>query len=164
MNEIEIPVNILLLVSRWFHIAAVIMAIGGAAFTRLAFIPGVRDSLNGDTADKVRTAVAKRWTMVVHASIGLLLLTGFFNFYTLAIRTGIEPMPYHAIFGLKLISALGVFFIAEALVGRSVAFEGMRRRNALWLSVLLCLAAVIILLSGLLNQVRAASASSPLPI
>ena len=53
MNEIEITVNIPLLISRWLHIGAAIMASGGAAFTRLAFIPGVRDSLTGDAADKV---------------------------------------------------------------------------------------------------------------
>ncbi len=160
MNDIDIIIiiNVPLLISRWFHIAAFIVAIGGAAFTRFAFIPGASESLSGDAGNKLGEAVTRRWAKFVHASIVLLVLTGIFNFYTLAIRGAVEPMPYHAIFGVKLLLSVALFFIAQALVGKTAVFETMRRKRARWLTALLGLAALIVLLSGLLNQVRTTQA------
>ncbi len=43
---------------------------------------------------------------------------------------------YHALVGTKILLALGLFFIASALVGRSAAFESMRASRAKWLKVM----------------------------
>jgi hypothetical protein len=63
-------------------------------------------------------------------------------------------MPYHAIFGVKFLAALGVFFIASVLVGTGQGLAALRAKRAKWLTVLLVLAGVIIILSGILNRVR----------
>lgn len=109
----------------------------------------------------MRAAVYKRWARVVHVCIGLLLVSGFFNFYELAVAGGKAPTPYHVIFGVKLLLALVVFFIVQALVGRAAAFEGMRSRRTRWLGVVLVLAACIVVASGVLNQIRTAQAVQP---
>ena len=149
--------DFLLLVSRWFHVAAAIIALGGAAFTLLALIPAAKATLADDLHERLREAIRARWSRVVHTCIGLLFITGAVNFVILAIPPKIEPMPYHAIFGVKFLAALAVFFIAEALVGRGPAFAKIRRQRAKWLSVLLALGAIIVLLSGVLSQVRSST-------
>lgn len=152
--------NVLLWISRSLHIAAVIVTIGGAAFLRLALLPGANQALEEEPHQRLREAVRKRWAHVVHAGIALLLVTGAINFIILAIPPKIEAIPYHPIFGLKFLAALGIFMIASALVGKSPAFAKLRRNERTWLNVLLALAAVIVLLSGLLSQVRGAHSTA----
>lgn len=152
--------NILLWISRSLHIAAVIVTIGGAAFLRFALLPGAKQALEEEPHQRLREAVRKRWAHVVRAGIALLLVTGAINFVILAMPPKIDPIPYHPIFGVKFMAALGVFMIASALVGKSPAFAKLRRHDRTWLNVLLALAAVIILLSGLLSQVRGAHSAA----
>jgi hypothetical protein len=160
-------VNVLLLVSRWFHLAAAIIAVGGAFYALFALMPAAKATLTDDVHERLREAIRARWARVVHACVAILFLTGAINFVILAIPPKIEPMPYHAIFGGKFLAALAVFFLAEALVSRGPGFAKIRGRRAKWLAVLLSLAALIVLLSGVLNQVRtaqrpAAAVSSPM--
>ncbi len=153
-------INVILLVSRWFHIVAAIVTVGGAAYLRFALLPSAAQTLEEETHKRLREALRARWARVVHASIALLLLTGAINFVILTTPAKIDPMPYHAIFGVKFLTALLLFVIATALVGRSQAFAKVRRRNRAWLNALLVLAGVIVLLSGLLGQIRAAHQAS----
>ncbi len=149
-------VDILHVISRWLHIGAAIVAIGGAAFARIALLPSLRGMPDEDAA-RLRESVRSRWAKVVHACIAILLLTGGLNFYRLVLAPKVAPMPYHAIFGVKLMAALAIFFLASALAGRSPGFAGMRAAAPKWLSVILLLGAVIVLVSGVLAQVRGGS-------
>lgn len=153
--------NYVLLASRWLHLAAAIVAIGGAAFMRFALIPAATAALSDEAHQKLREALRARWSKVVMTSIALLLITGFYNFVVLAMPPKVDPVPYHPIFGLKFFAALGVFFIASALVGRSPGLEKMRAARAKWLSRLLVLAGIIVLISGVLMQIRTAPKSAP---
>jgi len=147
-------IDFLLLISRWVHLAAAIVALGGVAFSRWALMPAAAATLTDDAHEQLREAVRTRWARLVHACIALLLLTGAINFVWLAMPPKIEPMPYHAIFGVKFLAALGVFFVAAVLVGRGPRLAKMRQNRATWLGVLLALGALIVLLSGVLNQIR----------
>lgn len=147
----------ILLISRWLHLVSAIIALGGAAFVRFALLPGTRETLPAADEEKLRHAIRARWAPVVHASVAVLLLTGFFNFYWMAIRPKVPPIPYHAIFGIKLLAALFIFFVAEALVGKGPGFSKMRERRAGWLTILLVAGGIVILLSGALNQIRNAN-------
>lgn len=97
--------------------------------------------------DKLRGLINGRWKRFVHAGILLFLVTGFYNYF--------QQMPkhkgdglYHALVGTKILLALGLFFIASALVGRSAAFESMRASRGKWLKIMVLLAAVIVAMSG----------------
>ncbi len=155
MGEIDVVV----LVSRWLHIGAVVVAIGGAAFLRFVLTPAASSTLSEEDNNRLREAVRARWNKFVQGCVGLLLLTGGINFAMLAMPPKIEPMPYHAIFGIKFFAAMAVFFIASGLAGKSPAFDGMRAKSKKWLSLLLFLAAAIVLMSGVLAQVRSAGKS-----
>ena len=151
----------ILLITRWLHIASAIAAIGGALFMRVALIPAATSSLDEAVHAKLREAIRARWAPIVHFSIATLLVTGGFNFVMLALPPKIEPMPYHAIFGVKLLAALGVFFIASVLVGRGEGLAAMRAQRAKWLSILLVLATIIVVLSGVLHHIRTNRAAPP---
>jgi hypothetical protein len=53
--------------------------------------------------------------------------------------------------GAKMLLALGVFFLAAALVGRSPALEPLRQNRAKWLRVLVAMALIIVAISGFLK-------------
>jgi hypothetical protein len=67
-----------------------------------------------------------------------------------AARDG-RPTAYWLLFAVKFFAALGVFFLASALVGRSPAFATLRNQPRRWLGLIVLLAAVIVLLSGLMR-------------
>jgi hypothetical protein len=149
-------VNVVLLISRWMHLASAIVAVGGAVFMRFALIPAAKATLTDDVHERLREAVRARWAKFVHASIALLLITGSINFAILAIPPKIKPLPYHPIFGVKVLAAFAVFFIASALMSKGPGFAGIRAKRAKWLGILLALGGLIVLLSGILSQVRTA--------
>jgi hypothetical protein len=123
---------------------------------RFALLPAAKATLTDDVHERLREAIRARWARVIHASIALLLITGSINFVILALPPKIHPIPYHPIFGVKFLAALGVFFIAEALVSRGPGFASIRANRAKWLNILLALGGLIVLLSGILNQIRTA--------
>jgi uncharacterized membrane protein len=149
-------VNVVLLISRWIHLASAIVAVGGAVFMRYALLPAAKTTLADDVHERLREAVRTRWVKFVYASIALLLITGSINFAILAIPPKIKPLPYHPIFGVKLLAAFAVFFIASALMSKGPGFANIRANRAKWLGILLALGGLIVLLSGILNQVRIA--------
>ena len=151
-------INWLMLVSRWIHLAAAFTAIGGVAYARIALLPSATEVLDDDVHAKLREAVRRRWSRVVHVCIGLLLLTGGVNFYLLVLRSNVEPMPYHAIFGIKFLAAMAIFFLAAALAGKAPGFAKIREKSGQWMVVILLLGGLIVLLSGILNQVRTSGA------
>jgi len=155
-------VDVVTLVLRWIHIVSAMAAIGGAIFMYVAYVPA-SETLEESTRQSLREETRKRWAMFVHGAIGLLLITGGINFVRLAILPKIDPMPYHAIFGVKLLLALVVFFMATALVGRSPAFAKVRQNPRSWLAGVVLLGIVIVLLSGVLNQVRVNGAKATPP-
>ena len=92
------------------------------------------------------------WKRIVHSGIALFILTGALNYYRVIAKGTHKGDPlYHALLGTKIILALVIFFIASLLVGRSPAFEGVRRNAPRWLLVNLLLAAIIVAISGFLR-------------
>lgn len=144
--------------SRWIHLASAIVAVGGAVFMRFALLPAAKATLTDDVHERLREAVRTRWAKFVHAAVALLLITGSINFALLALPPKIKALPYHPIFGVKLLAAFAVFFIAEALMSRGPGFANIRAHRAKWLGILLALGGLIVLLSGVLNQVRTSQA------
>ena len=154
----------LVVVSRWLHIGAAIVALGGAAYARAAVLPSLAEALDDESAGKVREAIRRRWAKVTHGCIALLLLTGVGNFVMVSMASKVEPMPYHAIFGVKVMAALVIFFLATALAGRSAGLAAIRAQGRKWLSVVLVLGALVVLLSGVLKQVRTTGAARSTPL
>ena len=141
--EFELFFNV---ISRWAHIGTVIVLIGGSAFMRLALMPAAAE-LPDDQHQALKEKVFSRWRKIVGMGIGLILISGLYN-YVKAIPLHDGQPLYHALIGTKIILAFVVFFLASALTGRSEKFEPMRQNSKKWLGILLLLAAIIIGISG----------------
>jgi uncharacterized membrane protein len=146
------PDLMLYTLTRILHIGTAIVVVGGTFFVRFVLFPAATQSLPDDVHARLRTAVISTWKKIVHAGIVLFILTGAINYYrVIAERSHKGDALYHALLGTKIILALVIFFIASALVGRSAAFEGIRRSAPKWMLVNLVLAALIIAISGFLK-------------
>ncbi|HVJ81231.1 MAG TPA: hypothetical protein VNC50_09200 [Planctomycetia bacterium] len=156
------PVDLLPLVSRWTHVGSVILLVGGAFFLRYV-LAAAASELPETEHEALRDRVRRRWAKFVHPLSGLLLLSGFYNFY---LRMGTAERPWHMIAGMKILLGLGVVFLASALVGRSPGLQKIRDNWKFWLQINLILALVIVLMSGYLKFIPnkpAANAAVPVP-
>lgn len=139
----HLPVDVL---SRWFHIGTVIVLIGGSVFMRFVLMPAA-DTLPDEPHQKLRESVVGRWRKIVGIGIGLILLSGLYNYHRGA-QSHPGQLAYHILIGTKIVLALVVFFLGSALVGRSAKLEPIRQNRKKWLGVLILLAAVIVAISG----------------
>jgi uncharacterized membrane protein len=140
------------LVLRWIHVLAAAVLVGGSIFMRYPYLAALQATQpTAPLAEEVR----RRWAILVMASSGLLLLSGLTNFVNILRRYEIaDTFPgsvYQMVFGIKFLLALGVFFLASALAGRSPLAERLRRREVTWLTVNVVLAVAVVLLGGLLK-------------
>lgn len=141
-------VNYLHLTSRWFHLGSIIVLIGGAVFMRFVLMPAAVD-LSDAEHDSFRNRVLNIWKKFVHPLVALILISGVFNII-FKVR---ETIPaWHMLLGLKLLLAMFVLFIASVLVGRSKSLEPIRRDGAKWLVINIAVAAVIIIVSGIMSK------------
>lgn len=135
---------------RWIHVGTAIVVLGGSVFLRFVLFPAA-EQLPEAAHEQLRTGVMSRWKRFVGLGIGLFLISGLYN-YLVVTRPRHEGQPlYHALIGVKILLALAVFFLASALTGRAAAFEGIRRRRKLWLTVTILLAAAVVAISGVLK-------------
>jgi uncharacterized membrane protein len=153
--------NWLAFAMRWFHLVAVITLIGGTIFMRFALTPAA-SALPAEQDELVRQQVRRRWSKLVMATIAFLLISGVVN-YMIFWRDSHSGTPewdawlqksnglYQAMFGMKFILAMIIFFIASALAGRGEATKKFRQDAKWWLSVNVALALVVIALSGVMR-------------
>ncbi|MCC7425155.1 MAG: hypothetical protein IT428_33210 [Planctomycetaceae bacterium] len=138
------------ILSRWLHVISAIVLMGGSIYVRFVLMPAAAQ-LPESEHNALRELVRKSWAKVVGAAIGLLLLSGLFN-YVRAIKGDVKPSSlYHALIGTKMILSLVVFFLASALSGKAAAFEGIRRNARTWLGVTIALAAIIVALGSVVK-------------
>jgi uncharacterized membrane protein len=113
-----------LLLLRWAHVLAAIVAMGGLVFARFALLPALSE-LDASTRDRVHERIRRHWLPWVIGAITLLLASGLANFLLFNARVKGEEWAggqwmretnYHALFGAKFLMALVVFYLASALV------------------------------------------------
>lgn len=128
------------LLFRWAHIGAAIVLVGGAFFTRFVLMPAASE-LPDDQHQALKERLRARWAKFVHSGIGLLILSGFYNFFTQMASHKGQPL-YHALVGVKMLLAFGAFYLASVLVGRSPRSAHYRENARKWLVVLIALTAL----------------------
>jgi len=136
--------------SRWLHVSTAIVLVGGTVFIRFVLTPNA-EQLSQNEHDRLRELVTATWRKFVRAGILLFLLTGFYNYFAVAVPKHHGDGLYHALMGTKILLAFGVFFLAEALVGRSAVFAPLREKRKVWLMVLILVAFVIVAISSVLR-------------
>ena len=95
-----------------------------------------------------------RLKSVIHAALGLLLLTGFYNFTVVIPRA--RTLTYHSFYqsvlGTKILLAFILFGIAFPLLSSPPAFGNMEEGRRRWVTVLMVLGLVILLFSAVLRR------------
>lgn len=140
---------------RWVHVAAAVMGVGGTILMRFAVLPALETLPNGS---EVLTAIRPMYKRLIHTAIGLLLLTGFYNYIYVSIPKVREfkdasPNPlalYHPVMGMKILLSLALFAIAIAVLAPVPSFHENRKT---WLSVNVLLGLVIMLLAAYLRRI-----------
>lgn len=164
------PVTLLL---RWSHVLAAMAAIGGLLFARFAFVPAAEE-LDAESADRLHAGVRRRWLPWVIGAITLLLASGLANYVLLIRRVKAAPelwggdwmgqTGYHALFGVKFLLAMIVFYLASGLVGRGAGTQWIRDARKQWLSVTVGLGVAVVLISGWMRQLHTGANDLPDPV
>lgn len=136
------------LLMRWAHILAAIVALGGSIFFRFVFLPAAGACLTGDQSARLRQTFMVRWKRIVHTCIALFLISGLYNYLVIQRPQHEGQALYHALFGVKFLLALAVFYLALALTASGAFGSSLRRRAAYWLAMLVALAVIVVLISG----------------
>jgi putative copper export protein len=148
MNDPTFWVNV---VSRWLHVTAAVVGVGGIFFLLVAVLPALRSGDHAAAADAIR----QRYKPWAHGAIGLLLLTGFYNYLWVAVpklRAETFRGAYHGAMGVKIILAFAIFAIAILLLKPVPSFHENRR---MWLTVNALLALVVLLIGAYLRRLWA---------
>jgi uncharacterized membrane protein len=150
----ELTTQLYLAALRWAHILAAMVAVGGLFYARYGLLPAMQ-VLDDRTREDLHDAIRKRWLPWVIGSITLLLASGLANFllFNDAAKqweegTWMKQTGYHALFGVKFLLALAVFYFASGLVGRGEGTAWIRANRGRWLSVTLVLAVAVVMISG----------------
>lgn len=138
---------ILGIVSRWMHIGSAIVLLGGTICLKLVVGPALKDQ-----SQELKEAVRGRWKRFVHVAIAGLLLSGIYN-YIRALPLHKGDGLWHAMVDTKIILALGVFFIASVLAGRSKGTQKFRDNAAKWTTIAILLGLLIVAMSGIVKVV-----------
>jgi len=141
----------LAVVSRWAHILAAIVMLGGSIFLRFVLMPSVTEVYGQEGHQRLRPVLMRRWRRAVHACIALFLVSGFYNYLVVtAPRHAGQPL-YHALFGVKLLLALVVFFLASVLVSGRDKPSAIRANPRQWIAIAAGLATAVVLIGGVMK-------------
>lgn len=139
------------LLSRVLHTTCGATLLGGLVYLRFVLAPAVGDDPEGTLFAGRR----KAWAGCVGACTGLLLLSGFYNFF-FSVQWKYENLPalYHPLFGVKFLLALAVMAIMALVAGKTKLAEKVRAGLSGWLSIALACALAIFVLGAMLRSFR----------
>ena len=135
---------------RLIHVVTAIVLLGGSIYLRFVLMPSAAE-LPDDVHDALRGRLRARWKKVVMIGILLLLVSGFYNYLQVTAPAHTGQGKYHMLMGIKIVLALGVFFLASVLTGRAAKFDAMRRNPAKWVTILIVLALIVVGLGSVLK-------------
>jgi uncharacterized membrane protein len=144
-------IDIIDILVRWMHILPALTMVGATIFMRFALHPSLGTLPDSQRAE-LQAAVRGRWSKVVMASIGLLLLSGIINIGLMATRGQLPGGLYHPLLAIKILLALVVFYIASLLVGRSGTADKIRRNASFWLTLNVVLAVTVVCIAGVMRS------------
>ncbi|MFM7244019.1 MAG: hypothetical protein ACKO40_07570 [Planctomycetaceae bacterium] len=151
-----------LLALRWAHVLAACVAVGGLVFARFGLLPALQQ-LDETTRDGIHDRIRRSWMPWVMGAITLLLASGLANFLLFNARVREEDWGggewmrqtgYHALFGIKFLLAMLVFFFASGLAGRGRGTQWIRNDRATWLTVTIGLAVAVVMISSWMRQLH----------
>ena len=138
-------------VVQWVHLLSAVLTIGGVVFLRFVVLPSA-ESLEEDTRNTLMGRVLRRFRPLLWTGIGLLLLTGLYNVWLVAVWGGFTVQKYLFVLLVKVGLVLLMFAVAFMLTVPGEAFSRLKARRKSWLTVNVVLGLLVILLSAFLRR------------
>ena len=136
---------VLPVVMRWLHVLSAIAVAGSIFFYVLVLRPAVAKTLAPEYAAALRDPLMRRWKLLIHPSILLFLLSGFYNYLVVVAPAREGQSLYHALFGMKFLLSLAVFTLAIVLTSTRDWSQRWRDSRGAWIALALCTVAVVML-------------------
>lgn len=143
----------LLLASRVLHVLGSIILLGGIFYLLAIVAPRVVVAADGGRPDADAWFAGNRaaWAKWVGIATAVLLVTGLFNFITIAKANEIHT-SYHMLGGLKILVALAIAFFAAVLAGKTALAERFRQNMKYWLAVTMLVGLVIVIIGSVMRS------------
>ena len=134
------------IIVKWIHLCCASVLVGGIIVLAWVLLPAMQESA-------LPAKVVRIVKIMVHSSLGLLLLTGLYNVWTISTQTAVWHSPdYQGMLGAKILLYIIAFAIAiVSFRGAPDLASPRSKANLSWLAVL---GVIILLLSGILNLLR----------
>src|SRR5437763_102636 len=107
---------VLLILSRWLHVIAATLAIGGTFFIRVILPLGLAQA-DAASRDAVFLRCRRAFKMVIHTCVLLLLLTGAFNAWRIWDDYKLDKPLMPALWGMHVLLGVTALVIALLLLG-----------------------------------------------
>ena len=141
--------NLLTLVMRWLHIGGAIILIGSPFFIRLFLLPALADE-EPARREAILERVNKPWRMFLGIVILTQIISGVY-WLLVVINLSAEPPLYQLLLTVKLLAALGLFFLLSVLAGRATMFAPFRQAAKKWYSGCLICGIIIVMCAGAMH-------------
>ena len=118
------PLFSLTLIMRWLHIGGAIILIGAPFFIRLFLLP----ALSGEDParrDAILDRINKPWRMFLGIVILFQIISGVY-WLLAVVNIKTQPPAYQILLTIKLLAALGLFFLLSVLAGRAARTKRLR--------------------------------------
>jgi uncharacterized membrane protein len=138
-----------MLVSRVLHILSAVVLLGGLFYLAKVVTPAAT-STETEPDDQYFGGRRAAWAMWVGVASGLLLATGFWNYFRF-MRTYELDKSYHMVLGIKMLVGIALMFVAALIAGRSPLAQKLRQRWMVWLNVCLLLGIITVALGSVLR-------------
>lgn len=137
---------------RIMHILGAVVLLGGIVFQRFVLFPALTELSEGEAAERIRQLLRGRIARLTMLSAALLLISGLVNTARVSIAYRFPDGDYNLLLAGKLVLAMGIFYLASALAGRSASAEKLRANATKWLNILLVAAILIIVLGAAMKS------------
>lgn len=139
--------------SRWLHVASAVIFVGALVFARFVLEPALA-AQEASAREAMLRQVRPRFKLLLHASFGLLLLTGAYNLYAAIpqVRTLAYRSLYDSLIGAKVLLAFVLFALVIALLSSSSAFAKIQENRRGWLTLMTLMGLAILLLAAILRR------------
>ena len=141
-------VEFLPLISRWAHIFAALVLVGGTVFLRWAIVPIMSDV---EDQEQWFAPMRGRWSKLVMASVLFLLISGFYNATIKALNYELGGV-YLAMLMIKIVLGFVIFYLVSVLSGRSQTAVKFRSAGAKWYNLTIVAMVLVVGLAGYMKS------------
>ncbi len=150
LAEATFQFDYLALLSRVVHTTCGATLLGGLVYLRFVLAPAAPRS---DSEAVLFAGRRSAWAACVGVCTLLLLVSGSYNFWLVLTQYEKPVGPYHMLFGIKSLLAIGLFVLMALLAGKTGAAQRLRGNLAFWLNTSLALALAIFVLGAMLRSI-----------